>query len=172
MSSAEYSCKLFKPIFAYRQTVCTLIRLLLEEQSDLGPHCLQKRILESQVDDIADDNCCDWPPSSFHTDCSKVVPLLQFFFVHRWFQMWRCLVIVCSSCLIFLVLQESYASWLWHFLGIRTYIFDTWSIFHQKISWLTVCVPAYQTPSIKESKFFPLSLTLVMLNKLRCHTHF
>ena len=29
MSSAEYTCKLFKPIFAYRQTVWTLIRLLL-----------------------------------------------------------------------------------------------------------------------------------------------
>ena len=41
MSSAEYSCKLFKPIFAYRQTVWTPIRLLLEE-SDRGPHCLQK----------------------------------------------------------------------------------------------------------------------------------
>ena len=40
MSSAEYSFKLFKPIFAYRQTAWTLIRL--EEQSDLGPHCLQK----------------------------------------------------------------------------------------------------------------------------------
>ena len=32
----------FKPIFAYRQTVWTQIRLLLKEQSDLGPHCLQK----------------------------------------------------------------------------------------------------------------------------------
>ena len=42
LSSAEYSCRLFKPIFAYRQTVWTLIRLLLKEQSDLGPHCLQK----------------------------------------------------------------------------------------------------------------------------------
>ena len=42
MSSAEYSCKLFKPIFAYRQTLWTQIRLLLKEQSDLGPHCLQK----------------------------------------------------------------------------------------------------------------------------------
>ena len=52
MSSAEYSCERFKPIFAYRQAVWTLIRLLPEEQSDLGPHCLQK----SQ----ADDNCCDW----------------------------------------------------------------------------------------------------------------
>ena len=38
----------------------TLIRLLLEEQSDLGPHCLQKRLLKSQADDKADDNCCDW----------------------------------------------------------------------------------------------------------------
>ena len=27
MSSAEYSCKLFKPIFTYRQTVWTLIRV-------------------------------------------------------------------------------------------------------------------------------------------------
>ena len=28
-------------LFEYRQTVWTHIRLLLEEQSDLGPHCLQ-----------------------------------------------------------------------------------------------------------------------------------
>ena len=28
--------------FAYRQTVWTQIRLLLKEQSDLGPHCLQQ----------------------------------------------------------------------------------------------------------------------------------
>ena len=41
MSSAEYSCRLFKPSFAYRQTVWTLIRLLLKEQSDLGPHSLR-----------------------------------------------------------------------------------------------------------------------------------
>ena len=70
MSSAEYSCKLFKPTSAYRQTVWTLIRLLLkeqsdlrlllEEQSDLGPHCLQKWLLKSQAIDKADDNCCDW----------------------------------------------------------------------------------------------------------------
>ena len=46
--------------FANRQTVCTQIRLLLEEQSDPGPHCLQKWILKSQADDKADDNCCDW----------------------------------------------------------------------------------------------------------------
>ena len=48
MLSAEYSCKLFKHIF------------LLEEQSDLGPHCLEKWLLKSQADDIADDNCCEW----------------------------------------------------------------------------------------------------------------
>ena len=60
LSSTEYSCKLFKPIFAYRQTVWTLIRLLLEEQSDLGPLCLQKLLLKSQADDKADDNFCDW----------------------------------------------------------------------------------------------------------------
>ena len=36
------------------------IRLLLKEQSDLGPHCLQKWLLKSQVDDKADDNSCDW----------------------------------------------------------------------------------------------------------------
>ena len=58
MSSAEYSCKLFKPIFAYRQTVWTLIRLLLEEQSDLGPNRLQKWLFKSQADDRADNNCC------------------------------------------------------------------------------------------------------------------
>ena len=46
--SAEYSCRHFKPIFAY-----------LKEQPDLGPHCLQK-CLKSQAEDKADDNCCDW----------------------------------------------------------------------------------------------------------------
>ena len=60
MSSAGYSCRLFKPIFAYRQTAWTLIRLLLKEQSDLGPQCLQKWLLKSQAGDKADDNSCDW----------------------------------------------------------------------------------------------------------------
>ena len=35
-------------------------QMLLEEQSDLGPHCLQKWLLKSQADDKADDNCYDW----------------------------------------------------------------------------------------------------------------
>ena len=38
----------------------TQIRPLLKEQSDLGPHCLQKWLLKSQGDDKADDSCCDW----------------------------------------------------------------------------------------------------------------
>ena len=31
-----------------------------QQQSDLGPHWLQKCILKSQAEDKADDNCCDW----------------------------------------------------------------------------------------------------------------
>ena len=31
-----------------------------DQTADLGPHCLQKWLLKSQVDDKADDNCCDW----------------------------------------------------------------------------------------------------------------
>ena len=31
-----------------------------QEQSDLGPHCLQKWLLKSQANDKADDNSCDW----------------------------------------------------------------------------------------------------------------
>ena len=46
--------------FAYRQTVWTQIILLLKEQSDLGPHCLQKWLLKSQAEVKADDNCCEW----------------------------------------------------------------------------------------------------------------
>ena len=51
MLSAECSCKLFRPIFTYRQSGP---RSDLEEQSDLGPHCLQKLLLKSQADDKAD----------------------------------------------------------------------------------------------------------------------
>ena len=49
-----------KLFFAYQQTVWTQIRLLLKEQSDMGPYCLQKWLLKSQAEDKADDNCCDW----------------------------------------------------------------------------------------------------------------
>ena len=59
MSSAEYSCKLFKPSFAY----CNCVdpdQTAPKEQSDLGPRCLQKWLLKSQVGDKADDNCYDW----------------------------------------------------------------------------------------------------------------
>ena len=31
-----------------------------KEQSDLGPHCLQKLLLKTQADYKVDDNCCDW----------------------------------------------------------------------------------------------------------------
>ena len=51
---------LFNLFFAYRQTVWTQIRLLLKEQSDLGPDDLQKLLIKSQADEKADDNCCDW----------------------------------------------------------------------------------------------------------------
>ena len=56
MSSAEYSCKLFKPILCIRANSVDSD----QEQSNLGPSCLQKWLLKSQADDIADDNCCDW----------------------------------------------------------------------------------------------------------------
>ena len=46
----------------------TLIRLLLEEQSDLGLHCLQKLLLKSQAGDKADDNCCNWQFSDENYD--------------------------------------------------------------------------------------------------------
>ena len=38
----------------------TQIRLLLEEQSDLGPHCLEQLLLKYSAEDKADDNSCDW----------------------------------------------------------------------------------------------------------------
>ena len=50
----------FQTYFCIQAKSVTLIRLLLEEQSDLDPHCLQKWLLKSQADDIANDSCCDW----------------------------------------------------------------------------------------------------------------
>ena len=65
MSSVYVICWIFLQTFsnlflAYWLTVWTLIRLLLEKQSDLGAHCLQKWLLKSQADDKADENCYDW----------------------------------------------------------------------------------------------------------------
>ena len=62
MSSVYVVCWIFLQTFQTYfciQAVWTLIRLLLKEQSDLGPHCLQKWLLKSQADDKADDSCCD-----------------------------------------------------------------------------------------------------------------
>ena len=61
MSSAASSYKLFKHTFCiYRKTVWLQTELLLEEQSDLGPHCLQQWFLKYSAEDKADDNCCVW----------------------------------------------------------------------------------------------------------------
>ena len=50
-SSAACKFLLKGVILAYIQTVWTQIRLLLEEQSHLGPHCLQQRHLNGLTDD-------------------------------------------------------------------------------------------------------------------------
>ena len=53
----------FSSLFLHTgKTVWTLIRLLLKEQSDLGPHCLQKWLLKSQ----ADDNSNKYPKHMLH----------------------------------------------------------------------------------------------------------
>ena len=59
MSSAEYSCKLYKPVFAYRQTCgpwsdCSL------RSSLIWVHTVCKNDLKSKADDKADDNRCEW----------------------------------------------------------------------------------------------------------------
>ena len=53
MSSVYVVCWIFLQTF---QTYFCIQK----EQSDLGPHCLQKWLLKSQADDKADDNSCDW----------------------------------------------------------------------------------------------------------------
>ena len=63
MSSVYVVCwiflQTFQTCFCIQANMWTLIRLLLEEQSDLGSHCLQKWLLKSKADDKADDNCFD-----------------------------------------------------------------------------------------------------------------
>ena len=56
MSSVYVVCWIFLQTF--QTYIC--IQANSVEQSDLGPHCLQKWPLKSQVDEKADDNCCDW----------------------------------------------------------------------------------------------------------------
>ena len=59
MSSVYVVCWIFLQTF--QTYICIQANSVdLKEQSDLGPHCLQKWLLKSQADDKADDNSCDW----------------------------------------------------------------------------------------------------------------
>ena len=64
MSSVYVVCwkflQTFQTYFCIQADIVHLIRQLLEEQFDLGPHCLLKWLLKSQADDKAENNCCDW----------------------------------------------------------------------------------------------------------------
>ena len=55
MSSVYVVCWIF-----LQTSQSYFLRTGKKEQSDLGPHCLQKWLLKSQAEDKADDNCCDW----------------------------------------------------------------------------------------------------------------
>ena len=58
MSSIYVVCWIFMQTF--QTYFCIQANSVLKEQSDLGSHCLQKWLLNSQAYDKADDNCCDW----------------------------------------------------------------------------------------------------------------
>ena len=64
MSSVYVVCwiflQTFQTYFCIPENSVDPDQTLLKEQSDLGPHCLQKWLLKSQADDKADDNSCDW----------------------------------------------------------------------------------------------------------------
>ena len=64
MSSAYVVCwiflQTFQTYFCVQANSVDSDQMLLKEQSDLGPHCLQKWLLKSQADEKADDSCCDW----------------------------------------------------------------------------------------------------------------
>ena len=51
MSSAESRCLHHIQISALGQILWTLIRLLLDGQSDLGPHVCYREVLKGQADD-------------------------------------------------------------------------------------------------------------------------
>ena len=58
MSSVYVVCWIV--LHTFLTYICIQANSVDQDQSDLGPHCLQKWLLKSQADDKADDNCCDW----------------------------------------------------------------------------------------------------------------
>ena len=60
MSSVYVVCWIFLQTFQPYFCIPANSVDLDQTAPDLGPHCLQKWLLESQADDKADDNCCDW----------------------------------------------------------------------------------------------------------------
>ena len=60
MSSVYVVCWIFLQTF--QTYFCIQANSVDPDQTapDLGPHCLQKWLLKSQVDDKADDSSCDW----------------------------------------------------------------------------------------------------------------
>ena len=56
MPSVYVVCWIFLQTFQ----ICFGIQANSVDPDQTGPHCLQKRLLKSQADDIADDNYCDW----------------------------------------------------------------------------------------------------------------
>ena len=64
MSSVYVVCwiflQTFQTYFCKQANSADPDQIAPKEQSDLGPHRLQKWLLNSQADDKADDNCCDW----------------------------------------------------------------------------------------------------------------
>ena len=60
MSSAEYSYKLFKPIFCIQANSVDPDQTAPLGAVWSGSTLFAKWLLKSQADDKADDNCCDW----------------------------------------------------------------------------------------------------------------
>ena len=58
MSSAYVVC--WKFLQTFQTYFCIQANSVDPDQTDLGPHYLQKWFLKSQADDKADNNCCDW----------------------------------------------------------------------------------------------------------------
>ena len=55
-----FATVLDKSKYLSRQTAWIQIRLLLQEQSGLGLHCLSKRLVNISTDDKTDGIYCDW----------------------------------------------------------------------------------------------------------------